>query len=95
MAVKQARLWGEYISITLITGSAAAVLFGLSALYAALTGVPYFLDSEIPAAVFLGLHLLITDPSTSPRTSLGKTLFGVLYGFGCSAFMPYSERLEL
>ena len=71
-----------FFSITLIAGSAAAVLFGLSALYAALTGVPYFLDSEIPAAVFLGLHLLITDPSTSPRTSLGKTLFGVLYGLG-------------
>jgi hypothetical protein len=32
--------------------------------------------------VFLGLHLLITDPSTSPRTPLGKSLFGVLYGFG-------------
>ncbi len=71
-----------FFSITLIAGSAAAVLFGLSALYSTLTGVPYFLDSEIPAAVFLGLHLLITDPSTSPRTPLGKTLFGALYGFG-------------
>ena len=58
------------------------MLFGLSALYSALTGVPYFLDSEIPAAVFLGLHLLVTDPSTSPRTPLGKSLFGGLYGLG-------------
>jgi hypothetical protein len=44
--------------------------------------VPYFLDSEIPAAVFLGLHLLVTDPSTSPRTPFGKMIFGALYGVG-------------
>ncbi|MEE8146377.1 MAG: hypothetical protein V3T24_02140, partial [Longimicrobiales bacterium] len=35
-----------------------------------------------PTAVFLGLHLLVTDPSTSPRTPLGKSLFGGLYGLG-------------
>ncbi len=69
-------------SITLVAASAAIVLFGLSALWSALTGVPYFIDSEIPTAVFLGLHLLVTDPSTSPRTPIGKTIFGALYG-GC------------
>jgi hypothetical protein len=51
-------------------------------LYLSITGVPYFLDSDIPAAVFLGLHLLVTDPSTSPRTPLGKAIFGALYGSG-------------
>jgi hypothetical protein len=71
-----------FFSITLVAGTAAATLFGLSALYSAWSGVPYFVDSEIPAAVFLGLHLLITDPSTSPRTRLGKALFGSLYGVG-------------
>ena len=71
-----------FFSITLVASMAAITLFGVSALYSASTGVPYFLDSEIPAAVFLGLHLLITDPSTSPRTPLGKTFFGVLYGLG-------------
>lgn len=71
-----------FFSITLIAGSAAAVLFGVSAMYSAITGVPYFIDSEIPTAVFLGLHLLVTDPSTSPRTSLGKFIFGILYGLG-------------
>ena len=71
-----------FFSITLVSGAAAAVLFGGSALYYAWTGVPYFVDSEIPAAVFLGLHLLITDPSTSPRTPPGKFLFGALYGVG-------------
>ena len=69
-------------AITLVAGSAAIVLFGSSALYSAVTGVPYFIDSEIPAAVFLGLHLLVTDPSTSPRTPPGKLVFGMLYGLG-------------
>jgi hypothetical protein len=76
-----------FFSITLIAGTAAAVLFALSAIYTAATGVPYFLDSEIPAAVFLGLHLLVTDPSTSPRTSLGRAIFGALYG--CGVFILY------
>lgn len=74
-----------FFSITLVTGGGALVLFALSAFYSAENGVPYFLDSEIPAAVFLGLHLLITDPSTSPRTPLGKLLFGMLYGIGVFA----------
>jgi TPR repeat protein len=47
--------------------------------------VPYFLDSEIPAAVFVGLHLLVTDPSTSPRTPIGKAIFGAMYGVGVLA----------
>ena len=72
-------------SITLVAGSAAIVLFGSSALYSAVTGVPYFIDSEIPSAVFLGLHLLVTDPSTSPRTPPGKALFGAFYGMGVFA----------
>lgn len=77
-----------FFSITLIAGTAAATLFGLSSLYFAITGVPYFLDSDIPAAVFLGLHLLVTDPSTSPRSQLGKAIFGALYG--CGVFALYT-----
>ena len=71
-----------FFSITLVAGSAAVVLFGASWVYSAVTGVPYFIDSEIPTAVFLGLHLLVTDPSTSPRTPPGKLVFGLLYGLG-------------
>ncbi len=71
-----------FFRVTLVSGCAAGALFGLSALYGAATGVPYFIDSEIPAAVFLGLHLLVTDPSTSPRTRTGKAVFGALYGAG-------------
>ncbi len=80
-----------FFSITLVAASAAATLFGLSALYSAIHGVPYFLDSDIPAAVFLGLHLLITDPSTSPRTPPGKLIFGVLYGAGVFALYHLLE----
>ena len=40
----------------------------------------FVFDSNIPIAVFLGMHLLFTDPSTSPRTELGRIIFGVIYG---------------
>jgi hypothetical protein len=71
-----------FFSITTVTAAAAITLVGSSALYYAITGVPYFVDSDIPSAVFLGMHLLVTDPSTSPRTPLGRTIFGVSYGIG-------------
>jgi hypothetical protein len=71
-----------FFAITPVTAGAAATLFAGSAIFSMATGVPYFIDSEIPSAVFLGLHLLVTDPSTSPRTPLGRLIFGVLYGTG-------------
>lgn len=71
-----------FFAITPVTAMAAATLFGGSLIYTAITGVPYFVDSDIPSAVFLGLHLLVTDPSTSPRTPLGRAIFGVSYGLG-------------
>jgi NQR2, RnfD, RnfE family len=74
-----------FFAITPVTMTAAGTLFGLSAIYLAVTGVPYFVDSEIPSAVFLGLHLLVTDPSTSPRTPIGRAIFGLMYGLGVFA----------
>ena len=71
-----------FFNTTLVSAVAAATLFGLSALYLEVMKVPYFIDSAIPIAVFLGLHLLVTDPSTSPSTPLGKAIFGCLYGLG-------------
>ncbi len=82
-----------FFRVTLVSGSAAAALFGMSALYGAATGVPYFIDSEIPAAVFLGLHLLVTDPSTSPRTRTGKAIFGGLYGAGVFGLFWFLEAV--
>ena len=69
-----------FFTITLVTATAAITLFAAGAIYQALTGVYFFIDSEIPVAVFLGLHLLVTDPSTSPRTPFGKVIFGGFYG---------------
>lgn len=71
-----------FFAITPVTAAAAVTLVGLSVLHTAITGVPYFVDSDIPSAVFLGMHLLVTDPSTSPRTPFGRVIFGVLYGLG-------------
>lgn len=31
------------------------------------------------------MHLLFTDPSTSPRTELGRIIFGALYGLSTVA----------
>ena len=74
-----------FFAITTVTAAAAMTLVALSAIYVAITGVPYFVDSDIPSAVFLGLHLLVTDPSTSPRTPLGRVIFGIGYGGGVFA----------
>ena len=69
-----------FFGVTSMTMSAvlATYLFGLA--YFAVTGTYFFYDSYIPIAVFLGMHLLFTDPSTSPRTELGRVIFGILYG---------------
>lgn len=71
-----------FFSVTLMTLSATASLCLLNLIYTGITGTYHFVDSNIPIAVFLGLHLLVTDPSTSPRTNAGRVLFGALYGLG-------------
>jgi len=79
-------------SVTLVTLWAALALICLNLLYTQVTGVYYFFDSNIPIAVFLGLHLLVTDPATSPTTNVGKVLFGA--GYGIAVFGAYG-LLEL
>ena len=74
-------------SVTLVTLCSAAALLGLNLVYTHLTGGYHYVDSNIPVSVFLGLHLLVTDPATSPRTKVGKIIFGGLYGVG--AFAAY------
>jgi hypothetical protein len=75
-------------SVTLVTLSAAAVLYAMNIVYTHTTGVYQFIDSNIPVSVFIGLHLLVTDPATSPRSNSGKIIFGGLYGM--SVFGLYS-----
>lgn len=80
-------------SVTLVTLSAVATLYILNVAYTGSTGVYYFVDSNIPSAVFLGLHLLITDPATSPRKGFGKILFGAMYGAGVFGIYTLLGRL--
>src|ERR1019366_1722794 len=77
-------------SVTLVTLSAAAMLFVLNVVYTGATGMYHFIDFNIHPAVFLGLHLLVTDPVTSPRKTFGKAIFGAAYGvsvFGLYALL--------
>ena len=72
---------GQYLfGVTTMTMSAASTVFGVGVLYLWIFGTYFFVDGFIPAAVFLGMHLLFTDPSTAPRTELGRIIFGILYG---------------
>jgi hypothetical protein len=74
-----------FFGVTSMTMSAVVTTYVFGLLYFAATGVYFFYDSYIPIAVFLGMHLLFTDPSTSPRTELGRVIFGMLYGLSTVA----------
>src|SRR5262245_48256891 len=67
-----------FFGVTSMTMSAALTMYLFGLAYFAATGT-YFFFGYIPIAVFLGMHLLFTDPSTSPRTELGRIIFGILY----------------
>ena len=74
-----------FFGVTTMTMSAVVTTYLFGLLYFAATGVYFFYDSYIPIAVFLGMHLLFNDPSTSPRTELGRIMFGALYGLSTVA----------
>ena len=77
---------GQYLfGVTTMTLAAVGTTYVFGLAYFAATGVYFFYDSYIPIAVFLGMHLLFTDPSTAPRTELGRIAFGVLYGLSTVA----------
>lgn len=77
---------GQFLfGVTTMTMSAVLTTCLFSLLYFAVTGSYFFFDSYIPIAVFLGMHLLFTDPSTAPRTEMGRIIFGVLYGLSTVA----------
>ena len=76
--------------VATMTLAAVTTTYGLSLAYLGATGSHFFVEAAIPIAVFLGMHLLFTDPSTSPRTEMGRLTFGVLYGasvFGLFALL--------
>ncbi len=65
--------------VTTMTMAAVITMYLFGLIYFATIGTFYFYDAYIPIAVFLGMHLLFTDPSTAPRSELGRILFGVAY----------------
>ncbi len=72
---------GQYLfGVAPMTMAAVTTTFAFSAIYHSLTGSYYFVDSHVPIAVFIGMTLLFTDPATSPRTLVGRIVYGVLYG---------------
>jgi hypothetical protein len=94
-----------FFGVTSMTMSAVVAAYLFGRLYFAATGIYFFYDSYIPIAVFLGMHLLFNDPSTSPRTELGRIIYGALYGLSTvvlyqllgSAGMPtfYDKLLQV
>jgi hypothetical protein len=66
--------------VTSMTLAAVTTTYLCGLVYFGLTGTYFFIDSYVPIAVFLGMHLLFTDPSTSPRAELGRLIFGAVYG---------------
>lgn len=69
-----------FFGVTSMIMSAVVTTWLFGRIYFAVTGIYFFYDSYIPIAVFLGMHLLFNDPSTSPRTELGRIVYGALYG---------------
>jgi hypothetical protein len=69
-----------------MTMPAVVTAFLLGSAYTAITGT-YFFFGTIPTAAFLGMLLLFTDPSTAPRSELGRVIYGALYG--TSVFILY------
>jgi hypothetical protein len=74
-----------FFGVTSMTMSAVIATYAFGLAYYASTGIYFFYDSYIPIAVFLGMHLLFNDPSTSPRTELGRIIYGALYGLSTVA----------
>jgi hypothetical protein len=75
-----------------MTMSAVVVTYVFGLLYFGVTGVYFFYDSYVPVAVFLGMHLLFTDPATAPRTQMGRLMFGAFYGVSTLALYALLSR---
>ena len=81
--------------VTTMTIAAVVTTYVFGLLYFGVTGTYLFFDAYIPIAVFIGMHLLITDPSTAPRTESGRIVFGILYGLGTMAAFGILRMADL
>src|SRR5262245_46813663 len=87
---------GQFLfGVASMTLAAVATMYGFCLTYFLATGNHYFLELPFPIAIFLASHLLFTDPSTSPRTELGRLIFGVLYASFVIAIYMVFDRLGL
>ena len=82
-------------SVTLMTFSAVIAIGLVNFIFFQATGVYFFFNANISIPVFLAAHLLMTDPATTPRFSIGKIAFGGLYGLGVCATYWGLEALAL
>src|SRR5258705_7140599 len=64
-----------FFSVTSMTMSAVVATYFAGLAYYADTGGNLRFSSLIPIAGCLGMHLVFPDPSTSPRTELGRVIF--------------------
>jgi tetratricopeptide (TPR) repeat protein len=78
-----------------MTLASVATMYAFSLGYFLATGDHFFLELPFPIAIFLASHLLFTDPSTAPRSELGRLMFGVLYASGVIALYVLLDRLGL
>jgi hypothetical protein len=78
-----------------MTLAAVLTMVLISFAYFGVTGTYLFYDVHVPVPVFLGMHLLFTDPSTSPRSELGRIIFGVLYAIMITLFFVGLTSLGL
>ena len=96
LAIFLVGLPGQFLfGVTPMTAAAVITTFVCSAIYYAATGIFFFSDSHVPIAVYLGMTLLFTDPATSPRTEVGRILYGVLYGLTTVVLYDWLLRLGM
>ena len=81
--------------VTLMTASAAMTLVLLNLVYTQITDVYLFVSINVAAPIFLGMHLLLTDPATSPRSNIGKVMFGVLYAISYTVLFRVFDLMEI
>jgi hypothetical protein len=81
--------------VTLMTVAAAITLCAVNLIYTRMFGTYFFVNINVAAPIFLGIHLLITDPATSPRTHVGQVVFGTLYALGYCALFRLLDIYEV
>jgi len=93
LAIFLVALPGEVLfGVAPVTIAAAVTTYLLGVIYLHVTGTYLYYDAYIPPAVFIGMTLLVTDPATSPRTELGRVLFGVIYAIGTAVLFVILEH---